>query len=80
MAAAYLYHLVQNHPFIDGNKRVGATAAVVFLSINGYELNSNLDKLDSKTNQTEFQKCVLSVASGEKKKPEIASFLKQNTK
>src|SRR5437867_10279787 len=34
MAAAYLFHIVQNHPFIDGNKRVGAVAALVFLQLN----------------------------------------------
>jgi death-on-curing protein len=34
MAAAYLYHLVMNHPFVDGNKRVGLEAALVFLEIN----------------------------------------------
>lgn len=79
MAAAYLYHLIQNHPFIDGNKRVGATSAVVFLSINGYELNPDLDKSDSKTKQTEFQKLVLGVASGEIKKPEVAPFFEENT-
>jgi death on curing protein len=31
MAAAYLYHLVMNHPFVDGNKRVGLEAALIFL-------------------------------------------------
>ena len=35
MAAAYLFHLVKNHPFVDGNKRVGAVAARVFLALNG---------------------------------------------
>jgi death on curing protein len=30
MAAAYLFHLCQNHPFLDGNKRVGANAAITF--------------------------------------------------
>src|SRR5438046_3544091 len=34
MAAAYLFHLCQNHPFIDGNKRVGANAAITFLLMN----------------------------------------------
>jgi len=34
MAAAYLYHIVQNHPFVDGNKRTGAAAAIVFLAMN----------------------------------------------
>ena len=35
MAAAYAYHLCQNHPFIDGNKRTGLSAALVFLELNG---------------------------------------------
>jgi len=38
MAAAYLFHVVKNHPFIDGNKRVGFHAAHVFLQLNGYVL------------------------------------------
>jgi death-on-curing protein len=33
MAAAYLFHIVMNHPFIDGNKRVGAVAARLFLTL-----------------------------------------------
>ena len=37
MAAAHLFHLCQNHPFIDGNKRAGANAAITFLVINGWE-------------------------------------------
>src|SRR5271169_4925951 len=36
MAAAYLYHLCQNHPFIDGNKRAGANAAITFLLMNDW--------------------------------------------
>jgi len=38
MAAAYLYHLVKNHPFVDGNKRTGVATALVFLQFNGLEL------------------------------------------
>jgi len=38
MAAAYLFHLVKNHPFVDGNKRVGFHAAYVFLALNGLYL------------------------------------------
>src|SRR5213075_956823 len=34
-AAAYLFHLVKNHPFVDGNKRVGLAAALTFLGMNG---------------------------------------------
>lgn len=35
MAAAYLFHIVCNHPFVDGNKRTGLLSAVVFLDLNG---------------------------------------------
>ena len=38
MAAAYLFHIVSNHPFVDGNKRVGLLSAQVILAINGVEL------------------------------------------
>jgi len=38
MAAAYLYHIVQNHPFLDGNKRTGAASAIVFLAMNGVNI------------------------------------------
>ena len=34
MAAAYLFHIVSNHPFVDGNKRAGLLAAQVFLAVN----------------------------------------------
>ena len=40
MAAAYLFHIVQNHPFLDGNKRAGAVAALVFLDVNGVEIDA----------------------------------------
>ncbi|HYH98348.1 type II toxin-antitoxin system death-on-curing family toxin [Hyalangium sp.] len=36
MAAAYLFHIVSNHPFVDGNKRTGLLAALVFLDLNGF--------------------------------------------
>ena len=35
LAAAYAYGLIRNHPFLDGNKRIGFTAAVAFLELNG---------------------------------------------
>lgn len=46
MAAAYLYHIVQNHPFEDGNKRTGtAAAALVFLDLNGIEVDFTTEEL-----------------------------------
>ncbi len=38
-AAAYAFHLCQNHPFVDGNKRTALASALVFLSLNGVELD-----------------------------------------
>jgi death-on-curing protein len=38
MAAAYAYHLCQNHPFVDGNKRTALASALVFLELNGVSL------------------------------------------
>jgi death on curing protein len=38
MAAAYLFHIVKNHAFLDGNKRTALVAALVFLDINGVSL------------------------------------------
>jgi death on curing protein len=71
MAAAYLFHLVQNHPFIDGNKRVGTVAADVFLTLNGSQLTAmKEDLLD----------LVLSVARGETSKSAVAEFFRANVK
>lgn len=67
MAAAYLFHLVQNHPFIDGNKRAGAMAAIIFLALNGVEFNAPPGVL---------YKFVISLARGGKNKAEVALFLR----
>lgn len=40
MAAAYLFHIVQNHPFIDGNKRSGAVAALLFPELNNTAIDA----------------------------------------
>ncbi len=46
MAAAYAYHLAENQPFVDGNKRVALNSALFFLSANGIKLR-NTDELYS---------------------------------
>src|SRR5438105_60286 len=38
MAAAYLFHITQNHPFVDGNKRTGLASALVFLELNNISI------------------------------------------
>lgn len=35
MASAYIYHIIKNHPFIDGNKRTGMLTGLLFLQMNG---------------------------------------------
>jgi death on curing protein len=39
MAAAYAFHIAENQPFIDGNKRTGLLCAIVFLDINGISID-----------------------------------------
>ena len=69
MAAAYLFHIAQNHPFIDGNKRVGAVAADIFLSLNGVKLSAS---------EASYEELVWSVARGEAAKSTIAEFFRRN--
>ena len=69
MAAAYLYHLVMNHPFVDGNKRVGLEAALIFLEIN----NENLSASDE-----ELVDLVLKTTAGQVGKREIADFFRSH--
>lgn len=45
IAAAYAFHIYQNHPFLDGNKRVGLASALVFLDLNGVIMSDPEDKL-----------------------------------
>jgi death-on-curing protein len=70
MAAAYLFHLVMNHPFIDGNKRVGLEAALVFLEINSIAIDASDDEL---------VELVLKTATGSLSKTEIAVFLRSHS-
>jgi death-on-curing protein len=78
MAAAYIFHLVQNHPFVDGNKRVGTVAAIAFLSINGIEIDAELDKSVIDSKETVLEKIVLAIASGKMQKPELAELFRKN--
>lgn len=45
MAAAYAYHIAQNQPFLDGNKRTGLAAALLFLSLNAVEVRDPSSRL-----------------------------------
>ena len=66
MAGAYLFHLAQNHAFVDGNKRVAAAAMIMFVYLNDHDLECNENELVDLT---------LGVATGTTTKAEVAVFL-----
>ena len=55
-AAILCYLLVKNHPFVDGNKRIGHAAMEVFLLLNGYEIRADVDEQEG---------VILSIAAGQ---------------
>jgi death on curing protein len=71
MAAAYLFHIVKNHPFVDGNKRTGAVAAFTFLKLNQMTLNAG---------ESKFERLVRETAEGKVGKEKIAEFFQKNSK
>ena len=68
-ASALGFSLIQNHPFIDGNKRAGHAAMEAFLMFNGYEISSSVDE------QTQI---VLGVASGKIDRSTFTSWLQDH--
>ncbi len=69
LAAAYLFHLAKNHPFLDGNKRAALAAALAFLWLNGYEIVADPELLGD---------LVLAVATGDSSKADAATFLRRH--
>ncbi|OYD96787.1 type II toxin-antitoxin system death-on-curing family toxin [Nostoc sp. 'Peltigera membranacea cyanobiont' 210A] len=65
-AAAYLYHLTMNHPFIDGNKRTAFAVMDTFITLNGYTLNLS---------QEQAYNLVIQVVQKEISKEELSAFL-----
>ena len=66
MAAAYAFHICQNHLFLDGNKRTALAAALVFLDLNGIEIYDPEERLYD---------LMMEVAKGKKNKGDIAREL-----
>ncbi|MFA5072346.1 MAG: type II toxin-antitoxin system death-on-curing family toxin [Nitrospirota bacterium] len=67
MAAAYAFHICQNHPFVDGNKRTALVSALIFLDMNGINIPDSSGRLyDS----------MMSLASGSLDKAEFAEVLR----
>jgi death on curing protein len=69
-AAALMESLIRNHPFVDGNKRVGVTAASLFLLRNGLPLEASKDELETFTMQ---------VARSELALADIAEWFRSHT-
>jgi death-on-curing protein len=65
-AAALGHSLIQNHPFVDGNKRVGHGAMEVFLLLNGYEIDASVDEQET---------MIIDVASGKVSRIELSEWL-----
>ncbi|HPS59332.1 MAG TPA: type II toxin-antitoxin system death-on-curing family toxin [Spirochaetota bacterium] len=68
MAASYIYHICQNHPFLDGNKRTALVCGLIFLDMNGIEIDDPPGLL---------YRMMMKVASGRCPKNEIAETLKR---
>ena len=68
-AAALCFSLVMNHPFVDGNKRIGHAAMEVFLMMNGLELTADVDESES---------VILRLAAGELERPLFAEWVVQH--
>lgn len=65
-AAALAHSIIQNHPFVDGNKRTGHAAMEVFLILNGFEIRASID---------EQEEIILAVASGNVSRSNLAEWL-----
>ncbi len=65
-AAALGFSLIKNHPFLDGNKRIGHAALEVFLVLNGYEIDAAVD---------EQERVILKVAAGQMEREAFVSWL-----
>ena len=66
-AAVLGFALIHNHPFIDGNKRVGHAAMEVFLLLNGFEIEAPAEEQEA---------IILRVAAGELSRQEFSEWLK----
>jgi death on curing protein len=69
MAATYLYGILRNHPFIDGNKRTAVAAALTFLELNGVEVDADEDA---------FYDLVIGVVEGRVSKASVTVFLEEH--
>lgn len=68
-AAALGFALIRNHPFVDGNKRIGHAAMELFLILNGWEITASVDVQEN---------LILQLASGDLERPDLVAWLQQH--
>jgi len=68
-AAALGHSLIQNHPFVDGNKRIGHAAMEVFLLLNGHEIDAPVD---------EQERIIIDVASGKVSRIALSEWISKH--
>jgi death-on-curing protein len=66
---ALCFSLVTNHPFVDGNKRIGHAALETFLMLNGYELQASLDDAEN---------VILSLAAGSLAREDLLAWIRDH--
>ena len=70
MASAYMFHIIKNHPFLDGNKRTGTAVALSFLKVNGVNLSVETEVLVD---------VAIKIASSQLSKEDLALFFREHT-
>ena len=68
-ASALGYSLIKNHPFVDGNKRIGHAAMEAFLMLNGFELSASVDDSEAE---------VLAVAAGRRTREQLQEWVERH--
>jgi death on curing protein len=68
-AATLCFSLVQGHPFIDGNKRIGHASMEVFLTLNGYSIEADVD---------DQERAMLALASGRLSREQLLAWIEQH--
>ena len=70
LAALYACGVIKNHPFVDGNKRVGAVLLELFLNVNGYDLTVENEQM---------LPIIMSVASGKMPLDDLTDWVRENS-
>jgi death-on-curing protein len=70
-ATALCFSLVMDHPFVDGNKRVGHAAMETFLVLNGFELDAAIE---------ESERTLLALAAGELSREQLSAWVRRHTR